>query len=510
MTGDTERIRVHVIMPMPAQSAAFAEPDGVSEPGLFFLHRCLPFPRSGFRFARSHGRCGFALAIGLMLSGCAGGTPADILFDGMAEPSAFAGNGTADTRPTSRTTAYEEAPSVAVSEVLSHSLAGDGFAIDATARSDGRYYLFRVRTEHGAYTIRGQALMEKHLRELQAVAVLRDKSRAGAVARGAGEAVAAPLVAVVGMVGNPANAARNTYANAKGVLSSARNGMADAARFVSRREKPAPNVAEREKDSFGENLVGRPVVRRKLARDLGVDPYTHYTPLQRELDLLSSFASAGRFGVNGGIAAIPGVGGIVVSGVTAVGRVTERVLDSSPKQMARMNRERLAERGFDAETANAFLLNTAYTPSEKTIYTGLIVEMTPVPGYQSLLDQAATARDRTQALEHLQALAAVVDIQKTPGMLTRIDVLAGYPVVSLSTGGRIVVAVYDLMAWVPETADRFDALDDALEQPSSATAPIQVMVTGRATKRTGKAAGRYGWTLVSADRLLQTGSALSR
>ncbi|MEM1050114.1 MAG: hypothetical protein AAGL24_28420 [Pseudomonadota bacterium] len=451
-------------------------------------------------------RSGAVLATGLFLAGCAGGTPADILFEGIPAPSAFANDDTADTRPASRSVAYEDAPSVAVSEILSHSATGDGFAVGETARSDGRYYLFRVRTEAGSYTIRGQALMEKHLRELRAVAVLRDRSRAAALARGAGEAVASPVVALVGMVANPANAARNTYANARGALSSARDGMANAARFVSRRERSGPKVAEREKDGFGENLVGRPVLRRKMARDLGVDPYTHYTPLQRELDLLSSFASAGRFGVNGGIAAIPGVGGIVVSGVTAVGRVTERVLDSSPKQMAGMNRKRFAERGFDVGNVNAFLLNSAYTPSEKTIYTGLLVEMDPVPGYRSLLSQAATARGRTQALEHLQSLAAIVDIQKTPGTLSRIDVLADYPVVSLSGGGRIVIAVYDLMAWVPETAARFDALADALDRPSNATAPVQVMVTGRATKRTGKAADRYGWILVSADRLLQTGS----
>ncbi len=499
MTGDTEHSQVQATMPMSVRPSARLRPVELSGRELSLPYRFIPAPR-----------CAAVLSIGLFLSGCAGGTPADVLFEGMPETSAFADDETADTRSAKRSVAYEDAPSAAVSEILSHSATGDGFAVEETAGSDGRYYLFRVRTEAGSYSIRGQALMEKHLRELRAVAELRERSRAAALARGAGEAVASPVVAVVGMVANPAKAARNTYANAKGALSSARDGMAGAARFVSRREGSGPKVAEREKDGFGENLVGRPVLRRKLARDLGVDPYTHYMPLQRELDLLSSFASAGRFGINGGIAAIPGVGGIVVSGVTAVGRVTERVLDSSPKQMARMNRKRFSERGFDADTVNAFLLNAAYTPSEKTIYTGLLVEMDPVPGYHALLAHAATAGDRTQALEHLQALAAIVDIQKTPGMLSRIDVLAGYPVVWLSTGGRIVVAVYDLMAWLPETADRFDALADALEKPSSATAPVQLMVTGRATKRTGKAADRYGWTLVSADRLLQTGSVLSR
>src|SRR6476659_10145195 len=53
--------------------------------------------------------------------------------------------------------------------------------------------------------------------------------------------------------------------------------------------------------------------RRKLAYDLGIDPYTTFEPLNAELTRVASASAVGETGVNIGLAFVTGGAGIAIS-----------------------------------------------------------------------------------------------------------------------------------------------------------------------------------------------------
>ena len=116
------------------------------------------------------------------------------------------------------------------------------------------------------------------------------------------------------------------------------------------------------------SLTGGSKARRKLAYDLGVDPYTTFEPLNAELKRVASASAVGETGINIGLAFVTGGAGIAISvGGTTSTDPRSCLRDKTAAELEQLGREQLAAMGVSPGTVDAFYATQGLTPTDKAV-----------------------------------------------------------------------------------------------------------------------------------------------
>src|SRR5262249_45167905 len=81
------------------------------------------------------------------------------------------------------------------------------------------------------------------------------------------------------------------------------------------------------------SVTGGAMARRKLAFELGVDPYTSFPPLEEQLKRLATANALGQTGANAGLAFVTGGAGIAISAGGTSDALRENLRDKSPADL---------------------------------------------------------------------------------------------------------------------------------------------------------------------------------
>jgi len=434
------------------------------------------------------------LALLAVLAGCTSHIAEEEIFD-YASPAAQAA-----AEAPAKTDRKTEKPHVALgSTFLSAYQSGPGYTIRPDVSSDGRYNSYTFITEYGTYRVTGDDLARQHIQELVALDALKKRSKAGEFVQGAGGAVASPVEAVFTTVMDPVAASRQGYSNAKGKVKAVRRGMSEAGEYITTFGKPEKKRPDRESDGLLERIVDRPKVKRRLANALKVDPYTHFVPLADELDEVASYSAAGGFGLNTAIGFVPGVGGVIISGVQTLDSVTERTLDMDPGDTAEANRERLEKMDVGKEDIKRFLLNDKLTPTEKALAVGYLDSLAGTVGCRQLLSFIAGSDTRNGAFTALQTLSYLSSRPFGDEPVGHVEIVDRTPVFTVGDGKRIALFTADELFWTDGNADQLSRLGDGLK----GEAKPELWISGRASSLAKHELRRQGWivkTRVFAER----------
>ncbi|MEM8811126.1 MAG: hypothetical protein AAGF59_00810 [Pseudomonadota bacterium] len=473
---------------------------------------------------------GLVAGSALTVGGCAFYGPGGPIFDVAAEPpqaqttkttetsveAAFAADVNGDEESAEQVSTAlpdgTEAPVEASANTLLGTLkTGPGYQVSEAVTSDGRSYIYAITGRYGAYSIRGNALMEKHLRELLVLHELKEKNEAVAFARGAGNAVFTPVKTVVETVVDPISAGKNVANKVKSVAGATKRGVQSASAFVANQGRVKPKVAKREKDGLMERFSGRSELKRQLAFQYGVDPYTHFLPLERELDEIASFSTVGQLGVKAGLSFVPGAAGFVVSGITRTSQMTGKVLDRPPSSMALLNRKRLEERDFSTAQIDRFILNRHYTPTEKTLLIGWLLDMPQVAGYRTLLDHSARTKNRADAWVRGRSLGLTERVlDRESKQVSYIEIVEGHPVVFLTNGRVVVIGSYDHLSWTADNKRTFESLTKTLGERDVVMDGSEVIVSGDITDLGERSLKALGWRIRTEKRPIAVAPVVAR
>lgn len=371
---------------------------------------------------------------------------------------------------------------------------GIGYAVEPDVVSDGRYNIYTFTTKAGSYTVTGDGLARRHLQELMALDTLRKRSLAGAFIQGAGGAVVSPVVAVYNTVTDPVGATKAGYSNIKRRVRSVQRGVSGAGEFITTLGHPEQKRPDREDDSLIESFVGIAKAKRRLAGQLKVDPYTHYLPLASELDKVASYSAVGGFGVDKAIGFVPGVGGMVISGLGTLDSVTERTLDMDPGESAAVNRERLTTLHIPEATIKRFLLNDKLTPTEKTQAVGFLIALSSTPALNDLADFIARSDGRTSAFGALQTLAY---LSFHPAGIDRIDsaqIIDGTLILGVGTK-TIAILTADELVWTARNTALMSGLDGAVVSAHGRSWQKEAHISGGASPMAVRQLQSHGWTV---------------
>ena len=391
---------------------------------------------------------------------------------------------TATPAPTAAPIAYEALPTLNASDILQPQyLQGPNFTVRNSVPTSFGSNRYTIDSDFGTFEADGNAMLMRRVAEINAIAKLQAMSQTKEFTQAAAQAAKAPLRVAQDLVTNPVSTISSVPKGIWSFLNQAGQAVKEAA------EGRQGTAAE---GNAVENMTGFSKTKRDLAIKLGVDPYSTNEVFQKELNKVAWPAFLGKFTVNLGMAA---VGGAALSAVNWTGTLTDALRDKSPTELRLMNLGLLTNNmGVSRATADAFLNNSAISPTTQTILVAALAQLGNIPGQAELIRQAATSQDEHDALAFQQSVQIMANLNKTAPVV-RITHLQGLPVCQTKDCAVVIPIQWDYVAWTP-MAERFITALEA-QKFTTPVSGYAVILTGVVSPITAQALAARGVRITS-------------
>jgi hypothetical protein len=275
-------------------------------------------------------------------------------------------------------------------------------------------------------------------------------------------------------------------------------------KFLGRAKETVENVGKGGGGDIGDgtkmkDAIGYSDKKRKIALQMGIDPYTTNTVLQKQLDDLAWASWAGGFTFSVATLPISGAAGAILT-VTNVNSTVEDLLrEKSPSELEQINRATFRAMGASASDADRILNGGAFTPTEATTFAVHLKALKGVANRGAFVKAAAQkSTTEADALFCVYTAALMDQInQKTP--IARIVMLGDFPICVAKDGTIIVALQWDYAAWTSGAANFTDAVQKFAGK-SGQSAHISVDLSGEVSPRLRQELEKRGMTVQ--DRLV--------
>src|SRR5215468_9136813 len=183
--------------------------------------------------------------------------------------------------------AFEELPELKASEIRKPELLkGSHYVIRDPVPTASGMNQFTIDSDFGVFEADGNEMLLQRLKEIDAIARLQNVSRTDQFKESLVAAAKSPLNSAKAIAKDPAQAIANVP---KGLM-----------KFLGRAKESVQNVGkggdnEARDGSRLKDAIGYSDKKRKIALEMGIDPYTTNTVLQKQLDDLAWASWAGGF-----------------------------------------------------------------------------------------------------------------------------------------------------------------------------------------------------------------------
>jgi hypothetical protein len=409
-------------------------------------------------------------------------------------------------------TAYESPPTLRASELAKGAqLIGPHYRVDEQVATDGFLTRFTVHSDFGDFAAVGPGMLDVRIREVGALAALQKVEQSSEFQAGAKAAANKTLDGIKRFVDEPTETLKGIPEGVgrffQRTYRSAKTGVQKLTDVQDGRPAGAPPAA-----GPGANLPGGPTqgtggaeanvyaagakaagsatlnalgfddARRRLAKRVGVDPYTTNRPLAKQLDEVAWTGFAGDLGVDLLTAMIPG--GTLVATST---RLSNWVWDMPPGDLRLHIEKSLLSMGVSQADVDLLLRHRWYPLSLQAALVVALDDLAGVDGRVDVMPLALTVASEEQARFLVQTLQMTARYHKTVKPLEALVVLG--TVAARAKDGEIVVAApVDYLTW-NEGVDRFTANDELAGQKRS------VHIAGRLTDRASAELQGRGWAV---------------
>jgi hypothetical protein len=234
----------------------------------------------------------------------------------------------------------------------------------------------------------------------------------------------------------------------------------------------------------GQGVIGYDDSRRRLAKHLGVDPYTTNPALSHKMDGAAWAVWGGEFGPDTVIGFVPG--GFAVKFTRDW--VSDLVWDMTPGDLRVRMDKQLKGLGVEQEPIDRFLRQKGFTHTIRLALVDSLVALGPGPGQPEVIAWALTANSDTQARFMAGSVAILARHHQIAAPITRIRV-AGTLVGETAEGGVVVPAAVDHVSWTQRVATFADRPDLARAKGR------RLWLAGKLSERTRQELTARKWTI---------------
>src|SRR6516165_4938979 len=370
--------------------------------------------------------------------------------------------------------AFEELPELKASEILKPELLeGPHFVVRDPVPTGAGMNQFTIDSAFGVFEADGNEMLLQRLKEIDAIARLREVSRTDEFKKSLVAAAKSPLNSAKNIARDPAQAISNVP---KGIM-----------KFLGRAKETVENVGKGGNDEAGDgsrmkDAIGYSDKKREIALGMGIDPYTTNTVLQKQLDDLAWASWAGGFSFTVATFPISGPAGAVLTVTNLNSTVEDLLREKSPSELEQINRATFRAMGASASDVERILHGGAFTPTQATTFAVHLKALKGVENRGAFV-KAAAQRSTTEAdalfCVYTAALMDQIN-QRTP--IARIVMLRDFPVCVAKDGTIIVALQWDYAAWTSGAASFTDDVQK-LAGKSAQNAHVSVDLSGQVSPR---------------------------
>ena len=375
--------------------------------------------------------------------------------------------------------AYEKPPVLQASALVGDlPTSGPGYQIDAQVPTDGLMGHFTIRSGERTFEALGVATLAMRIAEIQAILELEKTSKTDVFVKAAAQAAERPVNAAVNMARHPVDTVSGLPAGVGRFFDRVQTG---AKSFTEQKREGEPGLAK----SVGQtsaDALGYEQERRRLAKQLRVDPYTTNEILAKKLDDVAWVAFSGRVGVSVAVSVVV-PGSMAISGTTMV---NDLVWDTPPGDLVNRVNAKLDAMGVAEEKKRAFTGNRHIPLSLQATIVLALDRLSGVRGRPELIALAASVQSEDQARYVARGLEMLARHHETVPLAS---VSGRGTIVARERGGTIVVpAPVDYVSWTERVA-RFARRDD-LKAPKR-----EIWLSGHVSPATRRHLETMGWKI---------------
>jgi hypothetical protein len=386
---------------------------------------------------------------------------------------------------------FEELPELKASEILKPELLkGPHFVVRDPVPTGSGMNQFTIDSDFGVFEADGNEMLLQRLKEIDAIARLQEVSRTDEFKKSLVAAAKSPLNSARNIARDPAQAISNVP---KGIM-----------KFLGHAKETVENVGKGGSDDAGEgsrmkDAIGYSDKKRKIALQMGIDPYSTNTVLQKELDDVAWASWAGGFTFSVATFPISGPMGAALTVTNLNSTVEELLREKSPAELEQINRSTFRAMGASASDTERIIHGGAFTPTQATTFAVHLKALKGVANRGAFVKVAAQkSTTEADALFCVYTAALMNQIhQKTP--IARIVMLHDFPICVAKDGTIIVALQWDYAAWTSGAASFTDEVQK-LAAKSGQSAHVSVGLSGEVSPRLREELEKRGMTVQ--DRLV--------
>jgi hypothetical protein len=370
---------------------------------------------------------------------------------------------------------FEELPELHASEILKPEfLKGPYHSVQENVPTESGANQYVIQSDFGVFEADGNAQLETRVKEIFAIAKLKEVSRTDQFKDALGNAAKNFGNSAKTMIKDPVN----TISNApKGVM-----------KFMNRAGNSIKNIGKKDQDSSAdgsktEQMLGQAKTKRKIAVSMGIDPYSNNAVLQKELDGIAWASWAGGVAFSVGTMPIGGGIGAAITVTKVGGSLNQIVAEKPPADIKAMNRSALRAMGVSSGDTEKFLANTAFSPTQQAAFVLNLKELEGVANRGAFVHSAATkSSNEADALFCIQTAALLANLHESEHPLARIAMIGDFPVGIAKDGSVVVALQWDYAAWTVGASAFMEDLQKLVHE-SGQQKPALVAISGQMSPR---------------------------
>jgi hypothetical protein len=361
-------------------------------------------------------------------------------------------------------------------------LKGPHHSVQDKIVNDGAQHHFVVNSEFGTFSAVGVPMLRTRVIEIEAIAALKDARQSEVFVDALKFQLLHPLQGLKILLTEPGRLGRSVGG---GLLE-----------FLAMPGHASKFEGSDQEDSMTKSAIGFSYLKRKIAFQFGVDPYSSNPTLQDELNELTWIAFTADLAPQFGYLFMPG-GAILwmtFSATRWTSYLDEQVRDNSPDDLRAMDRAKLLNMGITEDDIHQFFLNGLYSPRHSTIITTALDELTGVDGREAFLAVAEEAISEELVLFYQHVVEMMRGYHLHIGPVDRLLVLPRVPALYTKNRTLVVMLPVDHLFWTSRVASVAQAL--TAHVPSRPRiAQRELWIAGNVSSRARQELELLGWTV---------------
>jgi hypothetical protein len=376
---------------------------------------------------------------------------------------------------------WEVPPLFSASELLTPDwLKGPHHSVQDEVVTDGAQHHFVVSSEFGTFPAVGLPMLRTQVIEIEAIAALKNVRQTEVFVDALKFQLLHPLYGLKIMVTEP-----------KRLGTSVGGGLLE---FLAMPGQFSKFEGSEQEDSMTKSAIGFSYLKRKIAFQFGVDPYSSNPALQDELNELSWVAFTADLAPQIGYVFMPAsaILWMTFSATRWTSYLDEQVRDNSPTDLRAMNRATLLKMGISEDDIHQFFLNGHYSPRHSVIITTALDDLTGVDDREAFLVVAKQANSEELVLFYQHVVEMMRGYQTHVGAVDRVLALPRIPALYTKNKTLVVMLPVDYLFWTPRVASVAQALTTHVpDRPRIARR--ELWIAGNVSPRARQELESLGW-----------------